>query len=295
VSAALSSICDCSISCFLVLVCLDLFSIMPPKPKKGAAKRVAATPTVAKKGVQEKKQANPLFEKRTRNFGIGQSIQPKRDLSRFVRWPKYVRLQRQRTILYKRLKIPPPINQFTMALDRQTASQVLRILDKYRPETKQARKKRLQERAKERAEGKDDAPTKSPPTAQFGVNKVTRLIEQKKAQLVVIAHDVDPIEIVIYLPALCRKMGVPYCIIKGRARLGRAVHRKTCSVLALSTVNAEDKPSLAKVVDAVKTNFNERYDEIRRHWGGGLLGAKSQSRINKLERAKAKEIQQKHG
>lgn len=50
----------------------------------------------------------------------GQDIQPKRDLSRFVRWPKYVRLQRQKAILYQRLKVPPPINQFTQALDRQT-------------------------------------------------------------------------------------------------------------------------------------------------------------------------------
>jgi len=50
----------------------------------------------------------------------GQDIQPKRDLSRFVRWPKYIRLQRQKAILMKRLKVPPPINQFTQTLDRQT-------------------------------------------------------------------------------------------------------------------------------------------------------------------------------
>jgi hypothetical protein len=43
---------------------------------------------------------------------------------------------------------------------------------------------------------------------------------QSKAQLVVIAHDVDPIELVVWLPALCRKMEVPYCIVKGKARLG---------------------------------------------------------------------------
>lgn len=36
----------------------------------------------------------------------------------------------------------------------------------------------------------------------------------------VIAHDVDPIELVVWLPALCRKMEVPYCIIKGKSRLG---------------------------------------------------------------------------
>jgi large subunit ribosomal protein L7Ae len=44
--------------------------------------------------------------------------------------------------------------------------------------------------------------------------------EQGKAQLVVIAHDVDPIELVVWLPALCRKMGVPYAIVKGKSRLG---------------------------------------------------------------------------
>ncbi len=54
------------------------------------------------------------------SFPTGQDIQPKRDLTRFVKWPRYVRLQRQRSILYKRLKVPPAINQFTQALDRQT-------------------------------------------------------------------------------------------------------------------------------------------------------------------------------
>ena len=38
--------------------------------------------------------------------------------------------------------------------------------------------------------------------------------------MVVIAHDVDPIELVVFLPALCRTIGVPYCIIKGKAGLG---------------------------------------------------------------------------
>jgi len=238
---------------------------------------------------------NPLFEKRPRNFGIGQDIQPKRDLSRFVRWPKYVRLQRQKAILLKRLKVPPAINQFTSALDRQTASQLFRLMDKYRPETKQAKKERLRARAHEKAEGKDDKPTKRAPVIRSGINTVTSLVEQKKAQLVVIAHDVEPIELVIFLPALCRKMGVPYCIVKGKARLGRVVRRKTTACLAFQTLLPDDKPGLSKLVESVKTNFNERYEELRRHWGGGVLGSKSQARINKLEKAKEKEITQKLG
>ena len=50
--------------------------------------------------------------------------------------------------------------------------------------------------------------------AQYGLKHVTTLVEQKKARMVVIAHDVDPIELVLWLPALCRKMDVPFCIVK---------------------------------------------------------------------------------
>ncbi|XP_074654108.1 large ribosomal subunit protein eL8-like [Tubulanus polymorphus] len=264
-----------------------------PKPKKGK-KKVAAAPLVAKK-VEPKKVVNPLFEKRPKNFGIGQDIQPKRDLSRFVKWPKYVRLQRQKASLLQRLKVPPPVNQFRNALDRQTAIQLFKLMDKYRPETKQQKKVRLVARAKERVKGKDDVPTKRALAVRSGVNVVTRLIEQKKAQLVVIAHDVDPIEIVLFLPALCRKMGVPYCIVKGKARVGRVVHRKTATCLAITSVHPEDRAQLNKVVEAVKTNFNDRFDEIRKHWGGGVMGSKSQAKQAKLERLKAKELAQKMG
>merc|ERR1719397_1632108 len=229
------------------------------------------------------------------NFGIGQDIQPKRNLSRFVRWPKYIRLQRQKAILYKRLKVPPSINQFTQALDRQTATQLFRLMDKYRPEQRKQKEARLQERAEGRVAGKADKPSKRPAVVRSGINTVTALVESKRAQLVVIAHDVDPIEIVLFLPALCRKMGVPYCIVKGKARLGRVVHRKTCTSLAITNVNPEDRPSLNKVIEAIKNNFNDRYDELRRHWGGGVNGNKSQRKAEKVARMKAKEVIQKLG
>jgi len=263
--------------------------------KKVVGKKVAAAPALAAKRQESKKQKNPLLEKRPRNFGIGQDIQPKRDLSRFVKWPRYIRVQRQRRVLQERLKIPPPINQFNHTVDRQTAKQLFRLLDKYRPETRAARKARLKSKADSKAKGKDDAPTKRAMAMKQGANSVVRAIEQKKAQLVVIAHDVDPLELVLYIPALCRKMGIPYCIVKGKARLGRMVARKTCTCVALTSVDSGDRSQFTKLLDAIKTNFNERYDELRRHWGGGSLGSKSSARIAKIERAKVKEAAQKVG
>jgi len=35
--------------------------------------------------------------------------------------------------------------------------------------------------------------------------------------------------------------------------------------------------------------------QLRRHWGGGIMGQKSMARIAKLEKAKAKELAQKSG
>lgn len=90
-------------------------------------------------------------------------------------------------------------------------------------------------------------------------------------------------------------MGVPYCIVKGKARLGMLVRRKTCTAVAITNVDSNDKTHLTKLVEAIKTNYNDRFDEIRRHWGGGLLGSKSMARIAKLEKAKARELAQKLG
>merc|ERR1712038_1248787 len=259
---------------------------MPPKTKKVKVKKVAAAPYQTSKPTP-KKVVNVLIERRPRNFGIGADVQPKRDLTRFVKWPKYVRLQRQKRILYQRLKVPPSINQFTQTLDQQTATQLFKLLHKYRPETKAEKKQRLTQLAEAKSAGKQESSRKKPVTIKYGINHITNLVESKRAQLVVIAHDVDPIEIVVWLPALCRKMGVPYCIVKGKARLGKLVHKKTATAIAVTSVKQDDKDKLEKLSEAVRTNYNERVEEIRRNWGGGIMGGKSQAKTARLEKAKA--------
>ncbi|KAK2119824.1 60S ribosomal protein L7A [Saguinus oedipus] len=128
-----------------------------------------------------------------------------------------------------------------------------------------------------------------------GVNTITTLVENKKAQLVVTANNMGPIKLAVFLPAPCHKMGAPYCIIKGKASLGCLVHRKTCTTVTFTQVNLEDKGALTKQLEAIRTNYNDRYDEIHHHWGGNVLGPKSVACIDKLEKAKAEETATKLG
>lgn len=183
------------------------------------------------------------------------------------------------------------MNQFNKTLDKNTATQTFRLLNKYQPETKAEKKQRLSAVAAKIAAGAEPEKTPKPLMVKYGLNHVTALIENKKAQLVLIAHDVDPVEIVIFLPALCRKMGVPYAIVKGKARLGTLVNKKTATVVAVTEVKPEHKQELASIISAIKVNFNEKYDEIRKQWGGNVLGHKSTVAIAKRELKTQKDLQ----
>merc|ERR1712151_929597 len=160
-------------------------------------KKVANAPLSEKRKAAKK---NPLFEKTPRNYRLGGAIQPKRDLTRFVRWPKYVRLQRMKKIMLLRLKMPPAINQFNSTIDKSQAATLLRLLKKYQPETREAKKARLMEMAQQKKDG-GEVKAKKPTVLKYGLNHVTTLVEDKAAKLVIIAHDVDPIETVCWLPA----------------------------------------------------------------------------------------------
>ena len=298
----------------------DLVSMTSPRPRPVLLRSLLLLPSAARVARSRRTLSSspaPRTSALVRNFCefllkakliifIGQDIQPKTDLTRFVKWPEYVRLQRQKVILNKRLKVPPALAQFGHTLDKNTATQLFKLLNKYRPETKQEKKARLDAVAKATAEEKEAQAkdSKKPLFVKYGLNHCVALIEAKKAALVVIAHDVDPIELVVFLPALCRKMGVPYVIVKGKARLGTVVHKKTAAVVTLQDVKSEDQRELATLVSAAKANlyvyFNhvvisvvsnthhsssDKYDEHRRQWGGGVRGNKSAQMLRK--RAKA--------
>ncbi|KAI3840495.1 hypothetical protein MKX03_000782 [Papaver bracteatum] len=164
------------------------------------------------------------------------------------------------------------------------ATNLFKMLLKYRPEDKAAKKERLLKRAQAESEG-NTVEAKKRIVVKYGLNHITYLIEQNKAQLVVIAHDGIPSSL---LSALCRKMEIPYAIVKGKI-----VHKKTAIALSLTSVKNEDKMDFSKIVEAIKANFNDKFDEHRKKWGGGIMGSKSQAKTKAKERVLAKEAAQR--
>lgn len=235
---------------------------------------------------------DPLRPSTPRSHRIGGNVQPHKDLSKFLKWPRYVKIQRQRKVLYQRLKVPPAIAQFSKTLSKDQRAEVFRLLNKYQPRTKAQRHADRLAKAKAIEAGEKVPATKREHIVHFGLNHVTTLVEEKLAKFVVIAHDVDPIELVVWLPALCRKMNVPYCIVTGKSTLGDVVHQKTATCLALTSTRAEDEKLITRVQELCRTQYNDNLEGLKK-WGGGKMGLKTKRKIEAREKIQEEEARKK--
>ena len=66
-------------------------------------------------------EKHPLTQPLKRNNRLGNHIRPRIVKSRFVKWPRYVQIQRKKRILLRRLKVPPAVAQFFETLDKATS------------------------------------------------------------------------------------------------------------------------------------------------------------------------------
>src|SRR3972149_5761277 len=55
-----------------------------------------------------------------------------------------------------------------------------------------------------------------------GTNEVTKAVERGVAKLVVIAKDINPPEITMHLPLLCKEKGIPCVEVPSKEELGAA-------------------------------------------------------------------------
>ena len=75
-----------------------------------------------------------------------------------------------------------------------------------------------------------------------GTNEVTKAIEKGEAKLVVIAKDVNPPEIIMHIPILCKEKGITCLEVPSKEELGAAagIDKPTSSVAIVA--EGEAKP-----------------------------------------------------
>ena len=129
-------------------------------------------------------QKHPLSQPAPKNFRFGNNIRPRIVKSRFVKFPRYVELQRRKRILMKRLKCPPALSQFLDPLDKDSTNKIFKIMEKYVPETKKEKKERLKNEAKKEIDKGKIKDGNKPIVLKYGLNHITYLVEQKRAKMV---------------------------------------------------------------------------------------------------------------
>jgi len=55
-----------------------------------------------------------------------------------------------------------------------------------------------------------------------GANEATKTLNRNLSELIVMAADTEPIEILLHLPLLCEDKNVPYVFVRSKHALGRA-------------------------------------------------------------------------
>ncbi|MHA1769698.1 MAG: 50S ribosomal protein L7Ae [Candidatus Thorarchaeota archaeon] len=84
-----------------------------------------------------------------------------------------------------------------------------------------------------------------------GINEATKSIERGIARLVLVAENVEPPEIIMYLPGLCDDKKIPYIFVPSKEDLGKAagIERQTAAVAIV--VDGKSKELVDDVVEKI--------------------------------------------
>lgn len=163
-------------------------------------------------------------------------------------------ISKKKAALEAALKCPPAIYQFKTKINDEIKQKLTPILKRYKPETKEEKAARL---------SNPEAAPKREHTLRMGINEIVKLIQRKKLSLVLIANNVDPIVVVLYLPSLCKKMGISYAIYDTKEELGAIVGRNSIACLGVPL----DVPGVEPLLPEIDEQFSNRYEEAMRTWG----------------------------
>ncbi|EKU22664.1 hypothetical protein NSK_001688 [Nannochloropsis salina CCMP1776] len=87
-----------------------------------------------------------------------------------------------------------------------------------------------------------------------GANEATKALNRGIAELIIMAADAEPLEILLHLPLLCEDKNVPYVFVPAKIALGRAcgVTRPVISCAILSNEASQLKDQINSLKDRIE-------------------------------------------
>jgi large subunit ribosomal protein L7Ae len=85
-----------------------------------------------------------------------------------------------------------------------------------------------------------------------GSNEATKVVERNQAKLVVIAEDVNPIEVVMHLIPLCEEKQIPCIPVKSKQELGEAAGLQVPSSAIAIVEPGEAKSIVEEIAKEIK-------------------------------------------
>jgi len=81
-----------------------------------------------------------------------------------------------------------------------------------------------------------------------GANEATKTLNRGTAELIVLAADAEPLEILLHLPLVCEDKNVPYVFVRSKIALGRACG-VTRPVISASITSKEGSQLMSQITE----------------------------------------------
>mmetsp|Transcript_19016 Transcript_19016/g.45043 ORF Transcript_19016/g.45043 Transcript_19016/m.45043 type:complete len:124 (-) Transcript_19016:449-820(-) len=88
-----------------------------------------------------------------------------------------------------------------------------------------------------------------------GANEATKTLNRGISEMIIMAADAEPIEILLHLPLLCEDKNVPYVFVPSKVALGRA-----CGVsrpVIASSITTNEASQLKGSIDGMKLKIEQ--------------------------------------
>merc|ERR1712205_118734 len=89
--------------------------------------------------------------------------------------------------------------------------------------------------------------------------------------------------------------GHPILHCQGQGSSGSGCAQEDRHRTGLHSIKNEDRHEFSQLITAIRSNYNDKSEDIRKTWGGGIMGLKSQAattkKIRAIQREEAKRAQ----